>query len=125
MTGNQGSWTLSKVDLRSPVMDNVWPVARLELLHPVRGRVTDIGKAPGAFDAAFIAAGHILGIEPRLLAYNVVSTFSPEESALQIRIQVELQLGDKTATGSCSGVDLLRCSLMAWLEAAQALTPPE
>lgn len=68
----------------------------------VRGRVTDIGKAPGAFDAAFIAAGHILGIEPRLLSYNVASTYSENESALRIRIDVELQLGESTANGSCS-----------------------
>lgn len=71
------SWTLSKIDLRSPVMANAWPVARLELIHPVRGRVTDIGKAPGAFDAAFIAAGHILGIDPRLLSCQSASKRDP------------------------------------------------
>ncbi len=103
-------------------MANAWPVARLELDHPVRGRVTDIGKAPGAFDAAFIAAGHILGIEPRLRRFNVVSTFAEEQVALSIRIDVELQLGDKTAMGTCSGVDLLRCSMSAWLEAAAKLS---
>ena len=89
----------------------------------VRGRVTDIGKAPGAFDAAFIAAGHILGIEPRLLSYNVASTYSENESALGIRIDVELQLGESTANGSFSGIDLLRCSMSAWLQAAGKLSP--
>jgi hypothetical protein len=39
-------------------------VARLELIHPERGRVTDIGNAPGAFDAAFNAAANILRITP-------------------------------------------------------------
>jgi len=120
---DEGPWTLSKIDLRSPVMPSAWPIARLELAHPVRGRVTDIGKAPGAFDAAFIAAGHIIGIEPRLLSYNVTSSFSPGETALLIKIDVELQLGETTATGSCEGLDLLRCSMTAWLEAAAKLTP--
>ena len=119
---NDGPWKLSKIDLRSPVIDDAWPVARLELVHRVRGRVTDIGKAPGAFDAAFIAAGNILGIEPRILSYNVASTYSERESALQIRVDVELQLGESTANGSCSGVDLLRCSMSAWLEAAEKLS---
>ncbi|MEO7786847.1 MAG: hypothetical protein ABIR77_03345 [Sphingomicrobium sp.] len=116
-------WTLSKIDLRSPVMDNADPVARLELYHPVRGRVTDIGKAPGAFDAAYIAAGHILGIAPRLLSYTVTSSYCETDSALSIRIEVELQLGEARATGGCGGLDLLRCSMMAWLEAAQKLMP--
>lgn len=122
---DEAGWSLSKIDLRSPVMANAWPVARLELAHPVRGRVTDIGKAPGAFDAAFIAAGHILGIAPRLLSYTVTSDYSEEESALSIRIAVELQLGEQRATGSCAGLDLLRCSMIAWLEAAQKLMPAE
>src|SRR5947207_5877976 len=66
-------WRLRRIDIRSPVMSGAWPVARLELEHPVRGRVTDIGSAPGAFDAAFVAASHILGVKPRLLSYNVRS----------------------------------------------------
>jgi hypothetical protein len=43
-------------------------VARLRLAHPVFEWVTDIGKAPGGFVAAFIATVHILGIASRLLS---------------------------------------------------------
>jgi len=39
-------WQVRRIDIRSPVLKGAWPVARLELEHPVRGRVTDIGKAP-------------------------------------------------------------------------------
>lgn len=114
-------WSLSKIDLRSPVLAKAWPIARLELIHPVRGRVTDIGTAPGAFDAAFVAAGHIIGFAPRLLSYNVESTYSETESALQIQISVELEMDGQTRRSTCSGVDLLRCSLTAWLDAAAQL----
>lgn len=110
-------WQVRRIDIRSPVLKDAWPVARLELEHPVRGRVTDIGKAPGAFDAAFVAAGHIVGVSPQLLSYNVQSGTSVAGEALPIRIDVEIELEGQRFQGSSSGVDLVRCSVEAWLDA--------
>lgn len=110
-------WHLRRIDIRSPVLKDAWPVARLELEHPTRGRVTDIGSAPGAFDAAFVAASHIVGVKPRLLSYNVRSGAPGEEGALPITIEVELELDGKNFAGSSSGVDLVRSSVEAWLDA--------
>jgi len=110
-------WQVRRIDIRSPVLKDAWPVARLELEHPVRGRVTDIGKAPGAFDAAFVAAGHIVGVSPQLLSYNVQSGTSVAGDALPIRIDVEIELEGRRYSGSSSGVDLVRCSVEAWLDA--------
>ena len=110
-------WQVRRIDIRSPVLKDAWPVARLELEHPVRGRVTDIGKAPGAFDAAFVAAGHIVGVSPQLLSYNVQSGTSVAGEALPIRIDVEIELDGRRFKGSSSGVDLVRCSVEAWLDA--------
>ena len=110
-------WQVRRIDIRSPVLKGAWPVARLELEHPVRGRVTDIGKAPGAFDAAFVAAVHIVGVSPQLLSYNVQSGTSVAGEALPIRIDVEIELDGRRYSGSSSGVDLVRCSVEAWLDA--------
>jgi 2-isopropylmalate synthase len=110
-------WHLRRIDIRSPVMKDAWPVARIELEHPMRGRVSDIGTAPGAFDAAFAAAAQIVGIHPHLLSYNVKSGPPADEGALPITIEVEIELDGKTLAGSSSGVDLVRCSLQAWLDA--------
>ena len=115
--GEIRNWRLRRIDIRSPVLKDAWPVARLELDHPIRGRVTDIGSAPGAFDAAFVAASHIVGIRPRLLSYNVKSGPPAEEGALPITIAVEMELDGKTFSGTSSGVDLVRCSVEAWLDA--------
>ena len=115
--GEIRNWRLRRIDIRSPVLKDAWPVARLELDHPIRGRVTDIGSAPGAFDAAFVAASHIVGIRPRLLSYNVQSGPPAEEGALPITIAVEMELDGKTFSGTSSGVDLVRCSVEAWLDA--------
>lgn len=111
-------WELHRIDIRSPVAANAWPVARLELIHPVRGRVTDIGKAPGAFDAAFNAAANILQIRPKLLSYTVTSEAPNPNGALPISVEVEIELGGQRFRGSSAGFDLVRCSLQAWLKAA-------
>lgn len=119
-------WSLSRIDIRSPVSAGAWPVARVELEHPSRGKVTDIAKAPGAFDAAFIAAGQILGISPALLSYSVTSAEPKPGESLKIRIDVELELDGQVYCGSSTGFDLVRCSLSAWLEAAsKSLLRPE
>ena len=111
-------WQLHRIDIRSPVAANAWPVARLELIHPERGRVTDIGKAPGAFDAAFNAAANILQIRPKLLSYSVTSEAPSPNGALPIRVEVEIELDGRKFRGSSAGFDLVRCSLEAWLRAA-------
>jgi 2-isopropylmalate synthase len=118
-------WSLSRIDIRSPVASRSWPVARVELEHAERGRVTDIGTAPGAFDAAFAAAGHILGVAPRLLAYNVKSAPPGDEGALGIEISVEVELEGRSYIGASSGVDLVRCSLEAWLRAVSKTRPSD
>ena len=46
-SGTQTLWKLSKVEIRAPVTANAWPVARVELDHGERGRVTDIASRAG------------------------------------------------------------------------------
>ena len=115
--GDVRSWSIVRIDIRSPVRRDAWPVARIELEHPTRGRVTDIGKAPGAFDAAFVAASHILGVSPRLLSYNVRSGEPKLGEALPITIDVVLEIDGAHYEGTSSGADLVECSLEAWLDA--------
>lgn len=76
-----------------------------------------MGTAPGAFDAAFVVASRITGVKPRLLSYNVRTERAAAEGALQITIEVEIELDGNRLPGSSSGVDLVRCSLEAWLDA--------
>jgi len=110
-------WTLRRIDIRSPILKDAWPIARIELEHPDRGPVSDIGTAPGAFDAAFVAAGQIVGVKPHLLSYNVRSDPPAEEGALPITVDVKIEREGAVFPGTSSGVDLVRCSLEAWLDA--------
>lgn len=115
---NRSPWRVGRVDLRSSVAANAWPVARLELEHEERGRVTDIGSAPGAFDAAFVAASHILGITPTLLSFNVRSDERDGDGALRITVDIAIEHNGRRFSGSHQGQDLVECSLQAWLDAA-------
>ncbi len=116
--GDRALWRLRRIDIRSPVASDAWPVARLELTHPSRGIVSDIAKAPGAFDAAFVAASQIIGIAPRLLSYTVRSAPPVPGEALGIQVDIDLELDGRSYRGTSVGVDLMRCSLSAWLDAA-------
>lgn len=113
-------WQVVRVDLRAPVSDHAWRIARVELYHPARGRVTEIGSAPGAFDAAFAAAGHILDCAPALLSYRVTSSMCHLQTSLIATVEVELARDGETSQGRGAGPDLIHASLEAWLQAARA-----
>ena len=118
---SRSPWKVGRVDLRSSVAANAWPVARLELEHETRGRVTDLGTAPGAFDAAFVAASHILGITPTLLRFDVRSGQRDGDGALGITVEIAIELDGQTFVGRNDGQDLVECSLHAWLDAANQI----
>lgn len=111
-------WSLNRIDVRTSISGKQWPVARVELNHPKRGRVTDICSAPGAFEALFGAASQIIGVAPSLLSFNVRSTAPARDQSMAIHIDVEVELGGKIYRGSAFGLDLMRSALEAWLEAA-------
>lgn len=111
-------WTLTRIDVRTSLSNSQWPVARVELQHDARGRVSDIATAPGAFEAMFMAAGQIVGKDPKLLSYNVCSGSLASDGSLTVRVDIELEVDGKACRGSSVGSDLVRCSVLAWLQAA-------
>jgi len=116
------TWRFRRIDIRSPLSSRTWPIARLELEHPVRGRVTDIGTAPGALDAAFSAASNILHVAPRLAAFNVTSA-APAGGTLALHVELDLELDGAVWRGSSAGADLVECAVTAWLAAAARACP--
>jgi LeuA-like protein with dimerisation domain len=115
-------WSLRRVDIRSPVRPDSWPVVRIELDHPERGKVTDIATAPGAFDAAFLALGQIVGVKPRLLNFSVRTVALTEEESLRVLVEVQLELEGQLFVGESIGLDLTRCAVEAWLSAISSVS---
>ena len=120
----QRLWKLSKVDIRAPVSAASWPVARVELEHGERGRVTDIASAPGALDAAFAAVSQVLGIEGRVehleMQYVAADPSEPAEDGQGANVLVEISIAveGETFSGRARARDILPSCVSAYIDAA-------
>lgn len=117
-------WKLSKIDIRAPVSPNAWPVARVELEHGERGRVTDIASAPGALDAAFAAIGQVLGVTARVdsidMQYIAADPDEPAEDGqgASVLVEMHVDVGGEIFAGRARARDILPCCVSAYLDAA-------
>jgi len=120
----QRLWKLSKVDIRAPVSEKAWPVARVELEHGERGRVTDIASAPGALDAAFAAVSHMIGVPARVdtleMQYLAADPSEPSHDGQGANVLVEITIDcdGEIYAGRARGRDILPCCVSAYIEAA-------
>ncbi len=120
----QALWKLSKVDIRAPVASTGWPVARVELEHGERGRVTDIASAPGALDAAFTAVGHIIGLVARVdsLDMQYIAADSNEADhdgqGANVLVEITIDVDGEIFAGRARARDILPCCVSAYLDAA-------
>ncbi|MDP9423883.1 MAG: 2-isopropylmalate synthase [Pseudomonadota bacterium] len=120
----QALWKLSKVDIRAPVSPTAWPVARVELEHGERGRVTDIASAPGALDAAFAAVSHVLGVPGRVdsldMQYIAADPDEPAEDSqgASVLVEITINVEGEVFAGRARARDILPCCVSAYLDAA-------
>lgn len=126
----QALWKLTKVDIRSPVSANAWPVARVELDHGERGRVTDIASAPGALDAAFAAVSQMMGLAARVdsleMQYIAVDPDqpAPDGQGASVLVEMTVEVGGEVYAGRARARDILPCCVSAYIDAvsnAQAI----
>ena len=116
-------WTLGKVEIRAPVSANAHPVARVELEHGERGRVTDIASAPGGMDAAFLAVSHIIGLSGRVhqLEMQYVAADADEPAAggqaTNVLVEIALEVGEEIFAGRARDRDILPCCVAAYIDA--------
>ncbi|WP_037499277.1 2-isopropylmalate synthase [Sphingomonas jaspsi] len=120
----QALWKLSKVDIRAPVSANAWPVARVELEHGERGRVTDVASAPGALDAAFSAVSQLLAIPARVdsldMQYIAADPNEPSEDGqgASVLVEIAIDVDGELFSGRARARDILPCCVSAYLDAA-------
>ncbi|MGZ8345556.1 MAG: homocitrate synthase/isopropylmalate synthase family protein, partial [Allosphingosinicella sp.] len=119
---NARPWTLSRVEIRSPTSGR--PVARVEMEHGERGRVTDIASAPGALDAAIAAVSQIMGVPGRVegLELDYVAA-DPDEAASDgqgatVLVEIEISVEGETFSGRARARDVLPGCVAAYIDAA-------
>jgi 2-isopropylmalate synthase len=121
---SQRLWSLGKVDIRAPVNPNAYPVARVELEHGERGRITDLASAPGALDAAFQAVSQIMGIPARvdMLDMQYVAADPSDESegeqGAAVLVEMAVEVDGEIYTGRARARDILPCCVSAYIDAA-------
>ncbi|QIK78322.1 2-isopropylmalate synthase [Sphingomonas piscis] len=117
-------WSLGKVDIRAPVNPTAYPVARVELEHGERGRITDLASAPGALDAAFTAVSQIMGIPARvdMLDMQYVAADPNDESegeqGAAVLVEMAIEVDGELYTGRARARDILPCCVSAYIDAA-------
>jgi 2-isopropylmalate synthase len=118
------TWALAKVEIRAPLTVTAWPMARVELEHGERGRVTDIASAPGALDAAFMAVGQIMGVAARVegldmqyLAADPGETAADGQAA-NVLVEMQISVDGEIFAGRARARDILPCCVSAFIDAA-------
>jgi 2-isopropylmalate synthase len=117
-------WSLAKVEIRAPLTTNAWPMARVELEHGERGRVTDIANAPGGLDAAFMAVGQIMGIQARVegLDMQYLATdpddVAPDGQGANVLVEMQISVEGEIFAGRARERDILPCCVSAFIDAA-------
>ena len=120
----QRLWSLSKVDIRAPVSSRSSPVARVELEHGERGRVTDIASAPGALDAAFAAVSQMIRVPARVHALEMqYLAADPDQPAsdgqgANVLVEIQIEVEGEIFAGRARARDILPCCVSAYIDAA-------
>jgi 2-isopropylmalate synthase len=119
----QALWKLSKLDIRAPVSANAWPVARVELEHGERGRVTDVASAPGALDGAFAAVSQMMGVPARVDSIEMqYIAADPDEPAkdgqgASVLVDMTVDVDGEVFAGRARARDILPCCVSAYIDA--------
>lgn len=117
-------WSLGKVEIRAPVSANANPVARVELEHGERGRVTDIASAPGALDAAFLACSQIIGVPGRVhqleMQYVAIDPgeVTVDGQGANVLVEISIEVDGEIFAGRARARDILPCCVAAYIDAA-------
>ena len=120
----QDLWKLSKVDIRSPIAANAWPVARVELEHGERGRVTDIASAPGALDGAFAAVSQMMGLPARVDSLDMQYIAADPDDRVtdgqgaSVLVEMTIEVDGEIFAGRARARDILPCCVSAYIDAA-------
>lgn len=116
-------WALSRLEIRAPIAANGQPIARVELDHGERGRVTDLAHAPGALDAAFQAVSQIMDMPARVEAiemqYIAADPGEPAEDGQGADVLVEIQISAAHGSfaGRARGRDIIPACVGAFIDA--------
>jgi 2-isopropylmalate synthase len=116
-------WKLSRLDIRSPVAANANPVARIELEHRTRGRISDLASAPGALDAAYTAISQIMDLPARVADIDMQYVAAdPEETGddgqgADVLVDLKAEVEGEVFAGRARARDIIPACVGAYVDA--------
>ena len=116
-------WALSRLDIRSPVAANADPVARVELEHRTRGRITDLASAPGALDAAYAAISQIMETPARVADIDMQYVAAdpedpaPDGQGADVLVDLKAEVDGDIFAGRARARDIIPACVGAYVDA--------
>lgn len=120
-------WRLGRVEIRPKISPREEVVARVELIHAERGRVTEIAAGEGGVEAGFAAIARIVGVTAALerLSVSAVPTHVADGIGCEASACVTVRRGGFSASGGAVASDMLSACFSAFMQAllrAQKMT---
>jgi 2-isopropylmalate synthase len=116
-------WKLSRLDIRSPVAANANPVARVELEHRTRGRISDLASAPGALDAAYTAISQIMDLAARVADIDMqyvaadCDETGPDGQGADVLVNLQAEIEGEIFAGRARARDIIPACVGAYVDA--------
>lgn len=115
-------WSVRRIDLRSPLKPSGEQFARIEFAHSNRGKLTDIGRGSGAFDAMFQAVSNALSVEASLkelsLSFRAQGDGDANPSSMpECRVSLSVLRQGEMVSVERTGQHLLPTCLEAYVDA--------
>ena len=116
-------WVLSRLEIRSPVAANADPVARVELEHRTRGRISDLASAPGALDAAYQAISQIMEAPARVADIDMqyvaaeADDHAPDSQGADVLVELKADVDGEIVSGRARARDIIPACAEAYVDA--------
>lgn len=114
-------WRLSRMEIRSLAAANAHPVARVELEHRERGRMSDLAGAPGAMDAAFTAISQIMDAPARVedidMQYVAAEPGPDDDQSADVLVELKAEVFGEIFTGRARARDIIPACASAYVDA--------
>lgn len=122
-TGGEPDWRLNRMEIRSLASANAHPVARVELEHRTRGRMSDLASAPGAMDAAYTAISQMMeaparveDIDMQYVAAEPDASGAADQAA-DVLVELKAEVFGEIFTGRARARDIIPACASAYVDA--------
>lgn len=106
-------WTVLRTELRTTAGRKPKQFARIELEHPVRGRISDIASGDGPVAAAFAAVQRITGTDVDIISLE--TRMRANGTGREFVADIEVEIDGRRFSGRARGPDIVTAAIDALL----------